>query len=56
MVPRFSANLIIFKRSIKLIQAVLGYWRDEVLTCCDNSKRRWAHLSSGVDDAEEGRR
>jgi hypothetical protein len=55
---KVAGSLAILTGSIKVIQAVLAYWRDEVLTWWDRVKRRWSIFWRGKDatDARERKR
>jgi hypothetical protein len=52
---KIAGSLAIFTGSIKIVQAIMGYWRDEVLTWWKRIRRRWETLSTGMetDDDEE---
>ena len=42
---KIAGSLVIFTGSIKIIQAVLAYWRDEVMTWWVRMQRRWEGLT-----------
>jgi hypothetical protein len=50
---KIAGSLAIFTGSVKLIQAVMAYWRDEVLTLWDRAKRRWNRLSTGLETSDD---
>jgi hypothetical protein len=52
---KIAGSLAILTGSIKIVQAIMGYWRDEVLTWWKRIRRRWETLSTGMetDDDEE---
>jgi hypothetical protein len=55
---KVAGSLAILTGSIKVIQVVLAYWRDEVLTWWDRVKRRWSIFWRGKDatDARDRKR
>jgi hypothetical protein len=50
---KIAGSLAIFTGSVKVIQAVMAYWRDEVLTWWDRVKRRWNRLSTGLESSDD---
>ena len=50
---KVAGSLALLTGSIKVIQAVLGYWRDEVLTWWDRFKRRFSRLSSEPESSHK---
>jgi len=50
---KVAGSLVLITGAIKVIQGLLGYWRDEVLTWWDRMKRRWATLSTDEVSSDE---
>lgn len=55
---KVAGSLAILTGSVKIIQAVMAYWRDEVLTWWDRVKRRWSIFWRGKEatDARDRKR
>jgi hypothetical protein len=50
---KVAGSLVLLTGAIKVIQGILGYWRDEVLTWWNRMKRRWATLSTDEVSSDE---
>jgi hypothetical protein len=50
---KVAGSLVLLTGAIKVIQGILGYWRDEVLTWWNRMKRRWVTLSTDEVSSDE---